>query len=306
MRIEANAHAKINWALNITGRRADGYHLLDMLMQTIGLHDRMTFEEASGISLEVDGAVPADAERNLVVRAARTLNAYTGQDRGVAMTLEKHIPARAGLGGGSADCALTLKALNRLWGLGLDDATLMEIGAGLGADVPFCLAGGLARVSGIGERIAPAMDAPRIPLVLVTPGGGLSTAEVFGLWDRGGFPQVSLDVEALTRAVLRRDLRAVDALAANALTAPALSLMPEIGRIMDNMRALGAQATFMTGSGSTVVGAFSDDAAARRAADRLPGAVATWTGGQGDWVEGGVWSEECGVWSSGRNPCGFH
>lgn len=272
-----HAHAKINWALNITGRRADGYHLLDMVMQSIALHDDMTFEDADAITLIVDGAVPAEPEKNLVHRAATALNAHAGTRRGARITLEKRIPARAGLGGGSADCAAALKALNRLWDLKLSEEDLSQIGARLGADVPFCLAGGLARVSGIGENVAPVSPAPEIPLVLVTPGGGLSTAEVFGLWDAGRFPPVTLDSGALADAVSRRDFTAIDALNQNALTAPAIALMPEIGRLMDDLRRLGARAAFMTGSGSTVVGVFETMDDALRAETQLPGAVVTHT-----------------------------
>ncbi|MBR0369057.1 MAG: 4-(cytidine 5'-diphospho)-2-C-methyl-D-erythritol kinase, partial [Clostridia bacterium] len=178
---------------------------------------------------------------------------------------------------GSADCAATLRALNALWGLHLSDAALMDIGATLGADVPFCLAGGLCRVRGIGERIDRAPAAPEIPLVLVTPGGGLSTVEVFTLWDREGFPDVKLDAPALVNAVADRRFDCIDRLCANALTAPAVRLMPEIGGLINDMRRLGARAAFMTGSGSTVVGAFEDTLTARRAADALPGAVLTRT-----------------------------
>ena len=269
------AHAKINWALNITGRRADGYHLLDMLMQTIELHDTLQVEPAGALSLTVNGA-PA-GEDNLILRAARALNRHAGTEHGAKMSLTKRVPARAGLGGGSADCAAALRALNALWGLDYPDAKLLEIGLSLGADVPFCLTGGLARVSGIGEGIAPVPGAPSIPLALVTPGGGLSTGAVFSLWDAGGFPDVELDTAALADAVARRDLPAVDRLCANALTAPAVSLMPEIGGLIDEMRALGAGAAFMTGSGSTVVGAFDTEAAARAAAERLPGGILTRT-----------------------------
>lgn len=269
------ANAKINWALNIVGRRADGYHLLDMVMQTIDLCDDLTVEPAGALSLTVDGA--AAGEDNLVLRAARALNRYSGTCNGARMALIKRIPARAGLGGGSADCALALRALNELWKLDLTDAELLEIGEKLGADVPFCLTGGLARVRGIGEQIKPVPDAPQIPLVLVRPGDGLSTGEVFKLWDGGGFGEVALDGATLVDAVARRDLAAIDGLCANALTAPAVALMPEIGRLIDEMRALGAGAAFMTGSGSTVVGAFSDAQTARRAAERLPGAILTKT-----------------------------
>ena len=277
MGITLEARAKINWALDITGIRTDGYHLLNMLMQEIELSDTLSVEPAGEVSLLVDGVEDPNPERNLVVRAARALNALTGQERGARIELTKRVPARAGLGGGSADCAAALRALDELWGLRLPESTLMAIGAKLGADVPFCLAGGLAMVSGIGEVIVPVPGAPRIPLVLVTPGGGLSTAEVFRLWDEGSFPPVSLDVRALAGAVTRNDLAAVDRLCANALTAPAIQLMPEIDSLIRRMRELGAGAAFMTGSGSTVVGAFADDAAARSAADAIPGAVLTHT-----------------------------
>ena len=273
-----HAHAKINWALNITGRRDDGYHRLDMLMQSIALADELTVAESGRMTLTVNGETPPDARDNLVVHAARALNRYTGLHYRADMALTKRIPARAGLGGGSADCAAALTALSDEWGLGLSGSDdLREIGLSLGADVPFCLTGGLARVSGIGEVIEPVPGAPEIPLVLVTPGGGLSTGAVFALWDRGGWPEVELDTTALADAVCRRDLPAVDRLCANALTAPAVSLMPEIGATIERMRALGAGAAFMTGSGSTVVGAFADPAAARDAARQIPGAILTRT-----------------------------
>ena len=282
MAITLKAHAKINWALNITGRRPDGYHLLDMLMQTVALCDEITLSPAEELTLTVDGIPQADPGANLVVRAANALRARAGRPCGARIDLVKRIPERAGLGGGSADCAAALRGLNRLWALGLSDGELMEIGAGLGADVPFCLTGGLARVRGIGERIDPVPGAPMLPLALVRPGEGLSTAAVFALWDRGGFPATPLDADALARAVLRGDLAAVDALGVNALTAPALALLPEIGAAMDAMRSLGACAVFMTGSGSTVVGAFPSGSDARRAAERLPGAIFTHTLGDGD------------------------
>ena len=269
------AHAKINWALNITGRRDDGYHLLDMLMQSIALRDELRVEPADALSLTVNGE-PA-GEDNLVLRAARALNRHAGRSLGARMALEKRVPARAGLGGGSADCAAALIALNALWGLGLSRETMLRLGERLGADVPFCLTGGLAIVGGIGEQIERVPDAPEIPLVLVRPGDGLSTGEVFSLWDGGGFPEVRLDTRALAEAVARRDLRAVDALCANALTAPAVSLMPEIASLISNMRALGAAAAFMTGSGSTVVGAFEDASTAARAANLIPGTILTQT-----------------------------
>ena len=269
------AYAKINWALDITGRREDGYHLLNMVMQRVDLCDDLAIEPAEGLALTVDGE-PA-GEDNLVMKAARALLEDTGSAHGARMALTKRIPAQAGLGGGSADCAAALVALNDLWALGLSRSALLRIGERLGADVPFCLTGGLARVSGIGEVIEPVPGAPEIPLVLVRPGGGLSTAAVFRLWDGGGYPSARFDAAALADALLRRDLRAVNALHANALTAPAIELLPGIGCAIERLRDLGAAAAFMTGSGSTAVGAFDSEIAARRAADAIPGAILTRT-----------------------------
>ena len=271
-----HAHAKINWALNIVGRRADGYHLLDMLMQAVELHDDLEIAPADGLRLTVNGA-PCRDEGNLVLRAARALNARAGAAHGAAIALTKRIPEQAGLGGGSADCAATLRALDALWGLNLGLPALAALGASLGADVPFCLAGGLARVTGIGENVAPVHGAPELPLVLVRPGGGLSTAAVFRRWDEGGYPPVALDAARLADAVVRRDLPAADRLCANALTAPAAALMPAIAEALAVLRAQGAGAVFMTGSGSTAVGVFDDPSAAARAAASLPGALLTRT-----------------------------
>ena len=173
------AHAKINWALEVTGVRPDGYHALDMLMQRIDLADELFMEPARWISLTVDGKSIPSGGRNLVVRAANALNEYMGTRRGARIRLKKRVPVRAGLGGGSADCAAALLGLNRIWRLNLPESKLMEIGLRLGADVPYLLRGGFARVRGIGDELTPLDGAPSVPLVLVRPGGGLSTPHVF-------------------------------------------------------------------------------------------------------------------------------
>lgn len=277
MRITVNAHAKINWSLNILALRDDGYHELDMLMQSIELCDELIFENARWLTLTVDGRRLPVGNRNLVIRAANALNEYVGQRRGARIQLKKRIPTRAGLGGGSADCAAALVALNRLWGLRLPMDVLMQIGRTLGADVPFCLAGGLARVGGIGEQLTPLPDAPSVPLAMVTPGGGLSTPAVFRAWDEGGYPLRSADVGALAAALARGDWPLAQELSYNALEAPAIHLMPEIGQIMAAFRDLGARYVRMTGSGSTVFAAFDTDEQALSAASAIPGAIATRT-----------------------------
>lgn len=280
MRMTVNAPAKINWSLNILSLRDDGYHELDMLMQSIELCDELIFENARWLTLTVDGHRLPVGNRNLVIRAANALNEYVGQRRGARIQLKKRIPTRAGLGGGSADCAAALLALNRLWELRLPMDVLMRIGRTLGADVPFCLAGGLARVGGIGEQLTPLPCAPSVPLAMVTPGGGLSTPAVFQAWDEGGYPLLSADMGALAAALADGDWPRAQALSCNALEAPAIRLMPEIGRIMETFRNLGARFVRMTGSGSTVFAVFDTDELAHAAASAIPGAIATRTAGR--------------------------
>ena len=277
MRLTLHAYAKINWSLSICGERSDGYHDLDMLMQRIELSDELSFENARWITLSVNGQRLPCGDRNLVVRAANALNEALGLRRGARITLKKYIPSRAGLGGGSADCAATLLALNRLWDLNLPLRTLMQIGLKLGADVPFCLQRGMARAQGVGEILTPCAAAPAYPLVMITPGGGLSTPQVFKAWSAGGYPMTPVDTPALADALIAGDLAAAQALAHNDLEAPAIALMPEIGAYIERFRDLGADFVRMTGSGSTVFAAFQDEARARAAAAQIPGAILTRT-----------------------------
>lgn len=315
------ARAKINWSLNILGVRPNGYHELDMLMQQISLSDELVFEPADALSLTVGGA-PGD-ESDLVLKAARALAELARQrgmeTSGARICLTKRIPSRAGLGGGSADCAETLKALNRLWNLNFPMETLLELGAKLGADVPFCLTGGLARVSGVGERIEPLRNPPHCALVLITPGGGLSTPEVFRAYDemvkqgedfggkhaenavkyspenptsgscmaehspeapaRGNCAATEHSPLRLAEVLLTGDYALAERLSFNALEAPAIRLLPEIGKWINRFRELGARYVRMTGSGSTVFGVFDSLETARAIASQIPGAIVVETVG---------------------------
>ena len=279
MILTATAHAKINWSLNILGVLSNGYHDLDMLMQPISLSDALTFAPADALTLTVNGA-PGDAN-DLILKAARALReiAQTAESapRGARISLNKRIPARAGLGGGSADCAETLKALNQMWNLRLPLGELIRIGAKIGADVPFCLTGGLARVSGIGEKIEPLSGAPRCALVLITPGGGLSTPDVFREWDSLPSQSPAQSPARLARAIANGDWKAAQALSFNALEAPAIRLLPEIGAWIQKFRDCGAQYVRMTGSGSTVFGVFDSLETAQRVAAQWEGAIAAET-----------------------------
>lgn len=174
------ARAKINWTLDIVGKRADGYHLMDMLMQPVTLSDEITLSLAEEIALTCGGdpLLPAD-EQHLALRAAKVLQATTGCTKGAAIHVEKHIPVGAGMGGGSADAAGVLWGLNQLWGLHLSQTELESIGLTLGADVPFCLRGGLTRTTGIGEQMENLPCGGCFPLCVIQPCEGLSTKEVF-------------------------------------------------------------------------------------------------------------------------------
>jgi 4-diphosphocytidyl-2-C-methyl-D-erythritol kinase len=277
MRIVARAYAKINWSLDVVASRDDGYHELDMLMQRVELSDELIFQRARWLTLAVDGRPLPVGGRNLVLRAANALNEYMGRRNGARISLLKRIPIRAGLGGGSADCAEALLSLNRLWGLKLPLSKLQEIGAALGSDVPYCLAGGFARVGGVGERIVTIEHAQRFPLVLIHVGRGLSTAQVFDEYDRMNPGALGLDLSALSDAISRRDLAAMDALSGNALEVPAVAICPEIGAAMRALRAAGAPVVRMSGSGSAVFGVFRTSAEALAAAEALPGSIFTWT-----------------------------
>lgn len=280
MRMTVRAHAKINWSLNILAAREDGYHQLDMLMQTLELCDELTFENARWLTLTIDGRALPVGGRNLIIRAANALNDYVGERHGASISLKKRIPLRAGLGGGSADCAAALLALNQLWELRLTLPTLMDIGRTLGADVPFCMMGGLARVGGIGEQLAPLPHPPIVPLTMVRVGDGLSTAQVFQEWDRMDLSNgASASMDALAAALASGDLARAQTLSFNALEAPAIRLLPAIGETMDAFRTLGAKFVRMTGSGSTVYAGFDTPEEARAAADRVPGAFVTQTMG---------------------------
>ncbi len=262
--ITAKAYAKINWALDILATRENGYHDLDMLMQSISLHDTLTFEEAEEVSLLTNGSPDPYAEKNLVVRAARLLQEISGCTKGARISLTKRTPAMAGLGGGSADCAAALIVLDRMWKLNLSEETLYELGFKLGADVPFCLMGNLVRVGGLGEKLKK-LSAPAAPeMLLIMPDGGLSTGAVFKGYDNTERTMPKVDIDGAAQALQRGDYRALDHLAYNVLTEPAAAVSRAVGEAIEQLKENGAVFARMSGSGSAVFGVFENaDAAAR-------------------------------------------
>ena len=272
------ANAKINWALEVTGRREDGYQLLDMLMQPISHCDELYAEEADKISLTIEGDPIAPGPENLVWRAAAALQQKCGITKGARMVLKKRIPSQAGLGGGSADCAAALRLLRRLWDLPLTDQDLHEIGLTLGADVPFCLANRFARVQGIGEGIIPLDQAQEIPIVILKPADGVPTPVAFKLLDESFQQKPERDLDTALKALSNGDWDAFGASAGNDLLAPALQIVPAIGGCIAKLKDHGALYADMSGSGSAVFGVFADMAQAENAAQAIgPGAIAAHT-----------------------------
>ena len=235
------APAKLNLFLHITGRRADGYHLLQSAFMLIDWCDTLHFERRSDglISREDTGAVlPPD---DLVVRAARALQAVSGVSSGAHIVLEKRVPMQAGMGGGSSDAASCLLALNRLWGLNLPLERLLEIGLELGADVPFFLHGGSAWVEGIGERLTP-LALPPARFVVVKPLEGLDTASIFSA------PDLKRDTET---AIISGFAANPYDFGVNDLQPVASRLCPSVGKALRWLHTQGLQGR-MTGSGSAV------------------------------------------------------
>ena len=256
------AYAKINWSLDITGVREDGYHLMDMIMQPVSLSDEISLTPAPSLSITTGGWPPSRAdETNLAYRAALALKEETGCPGGVRIHVEKHIPIGAGMGGGSTDAAAVLIGLNSLWGTSLSPEDLERIGLTLGADVPFFIRGGLTRTRGIGEKIENHDCRYNYWLVVIQPCPGLSTAQVFSLWHRNA-PVHRPDTEKALYALKTGDLMMLCSHLGNVLQPVSESLRPEIVRACDALSARGAVFAGMTGSGSAVFGVFRSSAAA--------------------------------------------
>ena len=268
------APAKINLSLHVTGRRADGYHLLDSLVIFADAGDRVTAAPAARPGLSVTGpraaGIPA-GEDNLVLRAARLFGAP-----GVAIALDKRLPAEAGLGGGSSDAAATIRALARMGFHPEDPGNFDAAVARLGADVPVCLAARPLRMEGVGERLSPAPALPPAGIVLVNPGVALATRDVFAaLGGRFGapmphaLPEGFADAAALA-AWLRLETR-------NDLEPAALSLAPVVGDVLAALAATpGCLLARMSGSGASCFGLYADRAGAEAAAAALEAANPGW------------------------------
>ena len=260
--IVLEARAKLNLSLDIVGRREDGYHLLEMVMQSISLSDRITIQKADTLSLSCDKAgIPLD-ESNIAIKAAKAFFSALGTSFGAKIHVEKRIPSEAGMGGGSADGAAVLYGLNLLYDAGFSLLALQQIGLSVGADVPFCLQGGTAFVSGIGEQIKPLPPLSDVFFAVVKPKEGVSTKLAFSRFDHLCHPSHP-NTQAVIPALFRKDLPAFCKETGNVLEEAAA--LPQVEEIKKRLLEYGAMGAWMTGSGSAVFGLFSKEETARTA-----------------------------------------
>ena len=265
MNVHLKAYAKINWTLDITGQREDGYHLMDMLMQQVSLYDDVWLEKQDALEIATSGdPIVASDETNLAYRAAAALRDACGVKDGASIRVEKHIPVGAGMGGGSADAAAVLLGLNDLWNLHLPGAELERIGLTLGADVPYCIRGGMTRTQGIGENMEALPCARQYHLCVIQPCEGLSTGAVFKAY------HALTDVahpktDDAQRALAEGDTQLLAASLGNVMQQASVAMRPEIPEAVGALMAQGASCAQMTGSGSAVYGVFESWEDAKRA-----------------------------------------
>ena len=269
MKQTRTAYCKVNLALDILRRRPDGYHDMKMVMQTLSLGDAVTVEEtAGGFSLQAGDFVPAGKE-TLEERAIRAFFAETGGELpGLSVTLEKVVPAYAGLGGGSADVAALLRCLRAAYAPDLPTETLERIGFTVGSDMPFCVRGGTALAEGRGELLT---DLPALPpcwFVLCKPDFGIPTGELFARVRPDAFA-VRPDIDGMQAALAAGDLEAVAARLCNVFEELVPENCREVFTIRDRLRELGALNAAMSGSGPTVFGIFREAETAAAAAESL-------------------------------------
>ena len=263
------AFAKINWSLDIIGVRPDGYHLMDMVMQPVSLADEIELIPAPELSIFTDGNPPSRADHtNLAWRAADLLRQTFGVKEGVRILLHKSIPMGAGLGGGSADAAAVLRGLSRLWHLDLPQERLEALGLSLGADVPFCLRGGLVRTRGIGELLEDRACGMNYWLLVFQPCRALSTRDIFEAFHATEqLPRP--DTEGVLAALAEGNPSLLSASIGNVLESVSAVRCPEIPEAVAALKDAGAFAAQMTGSGSAVFGVFRSRTLAEHAASAL-------------------------------------
>ena len=271
---QMNAYAKINLGLDVVCRLDNGYHEVRMVMQTVGIYDVLTFERFDfkegqpQIVITTDsGDLPTD-ENNLIYKAAKLMIEQYHIREGVRIHLDKHIPIAAGMAGGSADAAATLKGINSLLGLQIPREELMTLGVRIGADVPYCILGGSALAEGIGEKLTVLPAAPSCYLVVAKPDIDVSTRHVYEHLDEEGITGHP-DIDGMVAAISEDDLSGVVSRLGNVLEDVTVKEYPIIRSIKERMLELGAKGSLMSGSGPAVYGIFDDEETALSAYQQI-------------------------------------
>ncbi len=261
--MKVKAHSKINLTLNILGKRPDGYHNVDMIMQTLEFGDTVFVEKTfGGITLSGTGALKYD-ETNLAYKAAKLFFDVSGVRGGAKIHIEKNIPVCAGMAGGSTDAAAVLRCLNLLYGKPFSKKRLAKISKRLGADVPYCIWGGTARAEGIGEVITPLNSMGKVTVVVVKPPVAISTPQAYAGLNHS--EMLHPDTERAVKALGDNNRKKFYALMGNSFETSVFKEYPQIKDIKEALVSMGANTALMSGSGSTVFGLFEDDKKAKEA-----------------------------------------
>ncbi len=273
--ITRKAYAKINLGLDVLGRRENGYHDVRMVMQTVGICDKLTFTERQDNEIRITVRLSSGQteglacdEHNLVYKAAKLLMQECSVIRGVDVELEKNIPIAAGMAGGSTDAAATLLGLNELYDLRMSKEQLCKLGVCIGADVPYCIVGGTVLAEGIGEILTGIAPAPQCKLLVVKPAVSVSTAFVYTHLDElVNYPHP--DINALMACIRAQDVAGMARQLGNVLETVTIPSYPVIQEIKDEMLAHGALGALMSGSGPTVYGIFETEEQLQAAYEKL-------------------------------------
>lgn len=272
--ITRKAYAKINLGLDVLRKRADGYHEMKMIMQTVGIYDVLTFQkkgkaaEGLRISLSIDNAaLPCDKD-NLIYRAAHLIMQTYDIREEVDITLNKNIPIAAGMAGGSTDAAAVFHGLNELFGLSMSLEDMKKLGVKIGADVPYCIVGGTALSEGIGEILTPLPAPPKAVLLIAKPDINVSTKFVFENLHADTL-ESHPDIDKMAEAIRQGDLKGITERMGNVLETVTIKMHPVIAQIKEEMIRSGAENSLMSGSGPTVFGIYRERKAAEESCEAL-------------------------------------
>lgn len=269
--IYETAPAKINLTLDTLYKREDGYHEVEMIMTTIDLNDRLTFEcrDDGEIIIDVEhNFVPSD-HRNLAYKAAKLMKDRYNIKKGVKISLEKSIPISAGLAGGSSDAAATFRGLNELWGINESLETLSELASEIGSDISFCIYGKTALCQGRGEKITHLPKPPSAWVVIAKPDIGVSTPEIYGALDLENKDEVQ--TQACLKAIENNDYASMCQSLGNSLEKVTMQLYPEVEKLKNTMSNTGVDAALMSGSGPTIYGFVQKERQAKQVYNALMG-----------------------------------